>query len=120
MAELRGKLKDLEHKHKDVLAAKHPGMAAPVGASPGTGTAALAAAELGPDVAIPWQPVGRGTKVANRNPERYARPGDDPTLDHTFIPRVTKLHEVPVGSMNPRDIVAKALASRMPFWRRWV
>ncbi|GAX78078.1 hypothetical protein CEUSTIGMA_g5520.t1 [Chlamydomonas eustigma] len=39
---------------------------------------------------IPWRPVGNGSKVEVTNPERLARPGDDPTLDMTFKPRISK------------------------------
>lgn len=107
MADLRGKLKDLEAKHKDVLGpgSRRPGMTASVGgAAPGSGsprhghgTAALAAAEYGADAAVPWQPVGKGTRKANPNPERIARPGEDPGLDLTFRPRTVKLSEVGIG-----------------------
>ncbi|GLI69193.1 hypothetical protein VaNZ11_013762 [Volvox africanus] len=121
MAEVRGKLKDLETKHKDEFSPTHRrGMTASV--SPGgpggsrKGAAALAAAEYGPDAAVPWLPVGRGTRSVNPHPERFARDGEDPTVDLTFRPRVGRVEEVPAGAV--RDIVAKALDSRTPFWQR--
>ncbi|GFR41127.1 hypothetical protein Agub_g1775 [Astrephomene gubernaculifera] len=128
MAELRGKLKDLEAKHKDDLTAanRRPGMTLPLSSGGGAASAAAdrhgggaanaADAEYGADAAVPWQPVGRGTRL-NPYPERFARrPGDDPELDLTFRPRTLRIQDVPAGAV--RDIVAKALGSRVPFWRR--
>jgi hypothetical protein len=76
---LAGKLKDLESKHRDVLAVspRQAGLSAPLAqgghgpAGRAHGAAGMAAAEYGPDAAIPWQPVGAsggGTrgKVARR------------------------------------------------------
>ncbi|EFJ39973.1 hypothetical protein VOLCADRAFT_108397 [Volvox carteri f. nagariensis] len=112
MAEMRGKLKDLETKHKEEFAASHRrGMTAPI--SPGS---FRKGAEYGTDAAVPWLPVGRGTQLANRHPERFARDGEDAVVDLTFRPRVVRLEEVPAGAV--RDIVAKALSSRTPFWQR--
>ncbi|KAL6749707.1 hypothetical protein V8C86DRAFT_3144871, partial [Haematococcus lacustris] len=41
----------------------------------------------------PWLP--NNYMPPQRHPERNAGPGDDPALDLTFKPRITRLHEVP-------------------------
>ncbi|GLC44316.1 hypothetical protein PLESTB_000482800 [Pleodorina starrii] len=124
VAELRGKLKDLEAKHRDDFSlspTRRRGMTAPVTSSPGgrrggAGAVALAAAEYGADATVPWLPVGRGTRTFSEHPERFARTGEDAEVDLTFRPRVVRIQEVPAGAV--RDIVSKALKSRTPFWKR--
>ncbi len=67
-----------ESKHEDMLNLSHgPGR----GGHGGT----AADAEMAEALAVPWHPVGPGTQLANHHPERYAKPGDDPALDLTWV-----------------------------------
>ena len=65
---------------------------------------------------VNWRLVGRGCQCPAPGLASWyvARPA----LRRRFIPRVTRLHEVPIGTMNVRDVVAKALSSRQPFFKR--
>ncbi|KAG1671902.1 hypothetical protein FOA52_003469 [Chlamydomonas sp. UWO 241] len=74
VAKLRGLLQDLESKNRALVSGGAGGMLASID---GNGR-------------IPWRPIGTATVVVNPNPERFARPGDDPGLDMTFKPRISR------------------------------
>lgn len=80
VAHLRGLVQDLERKNKAALA----------GAVAGTGSSGGGGRGLDHTARIPWNHVGSGTKLQNWNPERYARPGDPPTVDLTFQPKISR------------------------------
>jgi len=71
VAKLRGMLQDLERKNK--IAVQYS-----------TGA-------LDSKARIPWRPNGPqwGGPVINPNPEKFARPGDDPNVDMTFKPKIS-------------------------------
>ncbi|KAF5826092.1 hypothetical protein DUNSADRAFT_4905 [Dunaliella salina] len=52
---------------------------------------------MDPDAAVPWIPNNFQTE--ERHPERFARPGDFPEVDLTFMPRVTHAEDVPKVSV---------------------
>lgn len=68
---LRGLLRDLENKNKIAVQSSVTG-------------------GLDQRARIPWHPVGKGSEVVNRFPERYGKPGEDPTVDMTFKPKISK------------------------------
>lgn len=39
---------------------------------------------------IPWQHVGPGTRTADPNPERHARPWEPAELEFTYAPRISR------------------------------
>eukprot|EP00983_Pelagomonas_calceolata_P088514 1157215-Pelagomonas_calceolata.AAC.1 len=108
VAHLRGLLQDLERRHKLGLGHEAGG--------------------LDSGARIPWRPpsanqvaqtpaagrLGKGrryTPVINRYPERFGKPGDDPTLDCTFQPRIRPASHKILNEANCQQVGLAAAAA---------
>ncbi|MEW5305010.1 MAG: hypothetical protein WDW36_007581 [Sanguina aurantia] len=108
VSSLRGRLTDLERK---------------TGFTEGGAGMTVAALGLTSEARIPWLPIGWGTKMDNHNPERFARPGENPLIDETFKPTITKKKVEAVktaagGATSTGDRFLDGLAAREKAYRK--
>eukprot|EP00798_Chlamydomonas_sp_ICE-L_P025339 gene25339-10998_t len=87
VAKLRGHLRDLENKNKFSMANANAGFDS--------------------SAHIPWHPVGHGTRHKNWNPERFARPGESPSVDLTFRALCTSRGK-PIGGLDVQGVAQDA------------